>query len=299
MVYQILFLVEVSNGAKVSMKGFTISGPETLGCGNTPINGLIGVSIQEGATLNIDSSLIQDCTFVAFGVGAPFFFPNGEEVGHAIITNTDITNYRAVGIIAQTFGSTLTITKSNIIVAADTSRIPGQVEIFIAGQGIKVGILVELGAKAIIDHNKFSGNICNDPVCGPDFFTQFQAFGIIVESAPGSIVSYNYVSNNDVGIGVFGTSGCCLAEYNKLIDNRFFGIIIGDGEHTISNTKIFVGKVGAAAIAGTAAIAFFEANTTATLDRVKIVDTEIPIQAHSTGNLTAAVNVFSPSFFLP
>jgi hypothetical protein len=76
---------------------------------------LIGVSIQENATLKIDSSLIQDCTFVAFRVGAPFFFLNGEEVGHATITKTHITDYRAVGIVAQTFGSTLTITKSNII----------------------------------------------------------------------------------------------------------------------------------------------------------------------------------------
>jgi hypothetical protein len=57
--------------------------------------------------------------------------------------------------------------------------------------------------------------------------------------------------------------------------------------------KFFGGKFGATAIAGTAAIAFFEANTTATLDRVKIVDAEIPIQALSSGNLTAAVNILS------
>ena len=71
----------------------------------------------------------------------------------------------------------------------------------------------------------------------PILFTQFQRYGIIVDSVPGSIVSNNYVSNNDVGIGVFGTSGCCIVDYNKLKDNCFFGIMISDGEYTISNTK--------------------------------------------------------------
>ena len=116
-------------------------------------------------------------------------------------------------------------------------------------------------------------------------FTQVQAFGIAASNAGnGSVIADNYVSNNDVGIGVFGESGCCIVDKNKLTDNRFFGIVIVDGEHTISNTKIFGGQVGASAIA-------FSSNTTATLDRIKIVDAEIPIQALSTGNLTAAVNV--------
>ncbi|MGI9009884.1 MAG: hypothetical protein ACXW07_09865 [Nitrososphaeraceae archaeon] len=38
---------------------------------------------------------------------------------------------------------------------------------------------------------------------------------------------------------MFGESGCCNSHNNKLTDNRLFGIVIGDGNHTISNTKIF------------------------------------------------------------
>ena len=87
-------------------------------------------------------------------------------------------------------------------------------------------------------------------------------------------------------------SGCCIVDYNKLKDNRFFGVIIGDSEHIVSNSKIFGGQIGAAAIAT------FD-NTTAILDHVKIVGAEIPIQSLSSGNLTAAVNVLSPSFFQP
>lgn len=281
------YIVELNNGAEVSMKGFTISGYEVSNCGNTPFDGVTGINVQEDATLNLDSSTIRDCTFIAVRVVAPPFLangepvPNGPQVGHATITKTYVTDYSAFGILAFTPDTTLTITKSNII-ASDTSNFLGQ-----------VGILVESDAKGIITNNKVSGNICDIlPDCGSNFFTQFQGYRIIVDSTPGSIVSNNYVSNNEVGIGVFGISRCCIVEDNKLKDNRFFGIIINDGDHTISNTKIFGGNVGAAAIA-------FSANTTATLDHVKIVDAGIPIQALSTGNLNAAVNVLSPSFFLP
>jgi len=109
----------------------------------------------------------------------------------------------------------------------------------------------------------------------------------------GSIIYNNYLSNNDVGISVTGEeSGCCVIDHNRLTDNRFFGIVIADGEHTISSTKVFGGNIGVAAIAT-------NANTVATLDHVKIVDAEIPVQALSSGEFTAAVNVVSPYFFAP
>ena len=270
------YIVEVNNGAAVSMKGFTISGYEVSNCGNTPVDEVTGFNIQEGATLNLGSSTIRDCTFIGVRVGAPPFLPNGQpvpngpQVGHATITNTDITDYTSFGIVAFTADSTLTVTKSNII-ASDTSNIPGQTGIFV------------LGAKGKITHNEISGNFCNLPdICGPDFFNQFQGYGIIVDSALGSIVSNNYVSNNDVGIGVFGTSGCCIIDYNKLTDNRFFGIIVSDGEHTISNTKIYGGNVGVAAVAITA-------NTIVTLDHVKIVGATTPVQELPSGGFTAEV----------
>ena len=236
-----------------------------------------------------------------------------------------------------------------------------------------IGIYFTNYAQATITHNKVSGNICilPDNICGPDWFTQFQAAGIgfcnksffssttlddspintqqenfnITQNCPfingtipnglfiaseidvqqensneldsslmpiqtihnhintnvavnaagpdSSIISNNYVSNNYVGISITGEqNGCCVIDYNKLTDNRFFGIVIADGEHKVSNTKIFGGEVEAAAIAT-------NANTTATLDNVKIVDTEIPVQALSSGEFTAAVNVVSPYFFAP
>ncbi|HET9805912.1 MAG TPA: right-handed parallel beta-helix repeat-containing protein [Nitrososphaeraceae archaeon] len=209
--------------------------------------------------------------------------PNGPQVGHATITNTDITDYRAVGVVALTSGSTLTITKSNII-GFDNSNLVGQ-----------TGILVDRGAKGIVTHNKISDNICKEevPGCGPNWINDIQGFGISFgDTEIGSIISNNYVSNNDVGIGVFGASGCCIIDHNKLTDNLIFSIVVGDSEHTISNTKIFGGGVGVLAAATIA-------NTIATLDHVKIIDAETPIQALSTGDLTATVDVVSPYFLAP
>jgi hypothetical protein len=80
-------------------------------------------------------------------------------------------------------------------------------------------------------------------------------------------------------------SGCCAVDHNVLNDNRFFGLIVVDGEHTISNTQIRGGNVGVLAAA-------FSADTVATLDRVLIVGTTTPTQELSVG-ATAEV-VFAP-----
>jgi parallel beta-helix repeat protein len=258
------------------MKGITIAGPSGNIC-----EGLAGVSIQEDATLEIDSSAIIGYLREGILVGLSEFIPIGPNVGHAVITNTDIIDYQVVGIQIGGENTTLVVSKSQVI-AADALEGEDQ-----------IGIFVGIGPKVVIVDNNISGNICKTPECVPDFSTQFPHSGIfLLDVNQDSIVAGNKVTNNDVGIAVAENSGCCKIENNKLSDNRFFGVAVVDGEHTISNTKIFGGKVGAAAIAITA-------NTTATLDSVKIVDAEIPVQALSTGNLTAAVNVLSPSFFLP
>jgi nitrous oxidase accessory protein NosD len=262
------YIVEVNDEAEVTIEGFTILGPEGTDCGQ-----LIGVSVLENGTINLKHSNIKGCTQNSVGVGF-------EGDGHATITKTFITDYREHGVFAFGSGTTLTMSDNKVIGSAPEE------------EGI-IGILSVL-SKVTITHNEVSKNICNHPDCGPNFLNQTQAFGIVaVVPDQGSVISKNYLSNNDGGIDVEGASGCCRVDQNKLTDNRFFGVTIVDGEHTISNSKIFGGKVGAAAIA------FFEANTTATLDQVKIIGAETPIQALSTGNLTAAVNVLSPSVFLP
>ena len=114
-------------------------------------------------------------------------------------------------------------------------------------------------------------------------FRDLEYLSILLPS--GSVISYNDVLNNDAGIGVFGNSNCCEIDHNLLRDNRFFGIIIGEGEHTISNTQITGGNVGVLAVA-------FSVDTVATLNRVAIVGATTPTQELSVGS-TAEV-IFAP-----
>jgi nitrous oxidase accessory protein NosD len=269
------YIVEVSNGAKVTIKGFTINGPAGTNCGSISPNGLIGVSVQQGGTVNLDSAAIKGCTFVAVWVGFPPFFPGGPQSGHATVTKTDITDYRFSGIIANNSPTTLTVSRSKIV-AAEGSDVVGQ-----------SGIIFDFGTKGTITYNKISGNLCPSvPECGSDYLNQFQAFGITAfDAATDSTISYNDLFNNEVGLLVGGNSDCCKVDHNKLTDNHFFGIVIQDGEHTISNTKISGGNVGVLAAA-------FSVDTVATLDRVIIKGTTTPTQELSVG-ATAEV-VFAP-----
>ena len=51
------YIVEVNNGAEVTIKGFTIKGPQGTDCGQ-----LIGVSVIEDGTINLQHAVIKGCT---------------------------------------------------------------------------------------------------------------------------------------------------------------------------------------------------------------------------------------------
>jgi len=258
------YIVQINNEAQVSMKGFTIKGPEGTDCDT-----LLGISVLGDATLKLDSAVIKDCTFRSVFVGS-LLTPSRPQAGHATITKTIITDYQNSGVFAVGPNSTLTMSYNKIVGSNPNAF-------------ATIGIFFPF-AKGIITNNEVSGNICHLPECGPDFVTQLQAIGIAtVDAGKGSVISNNYVSNNDAGIAVVGASGCCIIDYNKLLtDNRFFGIVIQDGEHTISNTKIFGGNVGVAAVA-------FTANTVAILDNVKIIGATTPVLEIPSGGFTAEV----------
>jgi parallel beta-helix repeat protein len=259
-------IVDIFNAAKVNMKGFTIAGPDGSTC-----PGLAGIRVIDDASLNLDSSTIKGCTREGMLVGFNQFIPNGPQVGHATITNTDITEYRFVGIQTGGPNTTIKLLKSSVV-AANAPEVDGQ-----------IGIVFAFGAKGTITQSKVSGNICNHPDCGPDFFNQVQGVAILaVAAASGSSISHSEISNNDIGIAVAGNSGCCKITNNKLKDNRFFGITIVDGNHASSHDKISGGNVGVASIA-------IDADTTATLVHDKITDTTTPTQELECCGFTAEI----------
>ena len=69
---------------------------------------------------------------------------------------------------------------------------------------------------------------------------------------------------------------------NTLRDNRFFGVLVVDGAHTLSQTTISGSGVGIAAIA-------FASDAIATLEQVVITGAAQPIQESACCGLTADV----------
>jgi nitrous oxidase accessory protein NosD len=263
-------IIEIYGGADVQMSNLTVLGPSGDTCLTvTPPGGLAGFSVQEDATLTLDSSAIKGCTREGLLIGFSPSIPGGPNVGHATITRSQITQYQGVGIQAGGPGTTLTIAHSALVAAAN-SAFDGQ-----------VGIGADTGVTAVIEHNRLSGNLCNiDPSCGPDPLTEVQAVGIFaIEAGDGSVISHNEVFGNDVGIAVIGGSGCCDVNHNELTNNRFFGMIVVDGNHTSSHDKISGGNVGVAVIATAV-------DTVGTLVHDKI-DTSIPVQELSCCGLSA------------
>jgi hypothetical protein len=257
------YVVDINGGAKVNMKGFTVSGPSRTSC---PLS-LIGISVMLDSTLNLDTSSIRDCTY------------NGIYTeGDATIIRTNVNNYREHGIFG--FGEVITVKVSHSnIVAAKNSEVAGT-----------IGILLVL-AKGVIDHNKISENICTVSECGTDY-SQPQSYGIVtVAASSGSSITNNVLSNNDAGIDLILSSGCCIVDRNIIRNSApndlFFGVVVQDGENTISNTKISGDKVLVGVLA-----AAFEVDTVATLDRAIIKNAEMPTKTISDG-ATAKV-VFVP-----
>ena len=80
------YIVEVNNGAEVTIKGFAINGIKGTNC-----DALLGISVFGDETLKLDSSVIKDCTLRSVFVGTLFV---AGQSGHATITNTVITDYQ-------------------------------------------------------------------------------------------------------------------------------------------------------------------------------------------------------------
>jgi len=123
--------------------------------------------------------------------------------------------------------------------------------------------------------------------CGPDPINQGQSVGIFtIDADVGTRISNNnIIYNNDVGIYLYSSSGCCTTEHNTLTNNRFFGLVIQDGDNTMSHNTVSGGSVGIAVIAD-------RVNTIGTLQNNTISGTSArPIQEISSGGFTATANV--------
>lgn len=249
-------LVEISQGARVSLSSLTLRGPGSGTCDRGAL--LAGIRVIQGAHLNLTHSRVANIhdTPAALcsrsGIGILIGDEATGSTATANISDSSVTHYQTGGIIVLNAGSRAVIT-DNVVTG------PGH-----SAPLVTDGVEFVLGANGIISGNVISGNVCAVPElgCGSDLFEHFQLSGIGA-GAPGTEIFNNVLFDNQVGIYV---SEAAEVSDNILMQNDLYGIALQDGSFT-SNGGIILGGVG-----GVAAIAAF-ADTRAVLNGVKIGDT--------------------------
>jgi len=248
-------IVEIHSGASVAMSRLAVSGPGAGTCDDGALGS--GIRVLSGGHLDLSFariSRIQDTPIApCFHSGDAILigdFPVG--TGSATIRSSEITGYQDAGIVILNQGSTGTVL-NNVLTGQD---------------GLSTdGIEFVLGAVGRISRNVVSGNACRapDPGCGPDFFTETQHAGIAAGGTE-TVITRNLLYDNQVGIYV--TDSAEISR-NVLLNNRYFGMALQDGSFTVTRDRIQGGGGGVAVIAAAA-------DTTAVLNRLKVVGTSGP-----------------------
>jgi parallel beta-helix repeat protein len=247
-------VVRITNGAKVRMFGFTVTGP--VPCAVYPQ----GIVVVEGARLTLAESHVTrmrpepelSTCYPGSGIriGYPPFYRIGSQsqlgsIGHGKITDVIIDRYRGdgIGVGGPAEGAASTATISHTAILGDTGPF-----------NTSHGIAIRQNAVARVSENIVAGNVCTAPFCSPDPINDWQSVGIVAVDASASSIDIldNHIFANDVGIYQAASPHCCTISGNRVSHNRFFGIAIQDGDGATSGNTIMGGRVGIAVIAGTA-----------------------------------------------
>jgi parallel beta-helix repeat protein len=244
-------IVRVVHAAHVRVSGLTVSGPDPCGI-------VSGVAVLQAANLELTGARVTDMVPAtttcdqAQGYGVQFGLYD-----HAIIDGQHGTSAsgRVAGVVVDGF-----LTSGLIAVAPYPPFGATTTKVTFANNVVTPGVLqspaapnpiwVRLNATAQVTGNTVSGGVCTGPGCGPDPISEFQAAGILIESSvPGSTVTDNDVSGSDIGVYDIFSPDCCKISGNTLTGNRYFGIVIQDGNGTTSDNTITGGETGIGVVA--------------------------------------------------
>lgn len=264
-------IVEIHDGASVDVSRLTVSGPGAGTCDEGAL--WSGLYVSDGAHLDarrvrvthIRDAQLSDC----FRSGNGIVVGGVESTGTADIRYSFVDDYQAAGIVV--IGPTSSATISRNVVTG-----PGRTPLTATG-----GIELVVGATGTVSHNIVSGNACGSPDlgCGPDWFNEFQVAGITADG-PGTTIRDNLLVRNQVGIY---TGPPAQLSGNVSIANDYFGLALQDGQFTARRERIIGGEGGVAVIAASE-------DTTAVLDRVRVVGTVgPPVQKFECCGFTATV----------
>ena len=241
-------IVRAAHGAHVRISGLTVSGPDPCGF-------VFGVVAVQSAILELTdarvSHIVPASTACSSALGTSVQFGLGDR---AVIDGERGTTAsgRVTGVVVDSFlssglravgpygGPPTSVTFADNVITAGVPPIPTE----------QFGIYIFLNAVARVTGNTVSGGVCTIPGCGPDPIFEFQAMGVLIDSTPeGSTIADNHVAGSDVGIYQVFSPNCCRITKNTLTDNRFFGVVIQDGDGTASDNRISGGQVGIGVVA--------------------------------------------------
>jgi parallel beta-helix repeat protein len=231
------------------------------------VNGATGVTVSkltiDGSAADGGLSNLPSCRVVGFTLGIYYRNSSGT-VDSTHTTNVQSATRCSAGIFADSgvsgatnlklTGNTVDKYGKNGVVCSLQNTACTMTGNTLTGLGpvglSQGGITIRAGAAAQVTENTVRGHVCTNPSCGPDPINQDQSVGIIVEfGGRGSHISGNRVAHNDVGIYQYAAANCCTISENRVTNNRFFGIIIQDGNGTTSENKISGGQVGVGVVA--------------------------------------------------
>ena len=229
-------IVEILDGAKVSISHLSVQGPGSSACGRGPslewgirVHSRAHLDLSFSAVRRIHDTPIASCagkgTAIAVGEPQPGSPPASLNLHHS-----EISQYQSTGVLVLGAGSWAHITHNSVMGPRPSDGVPTD------------GIELVAGAVGTIAHNTIRDNICpvNLPEnCGPDFFTQFQHAGIVAGgNGPGTVITHNRLINNQVGM--FLAEADEISE-NVMLDSDFFGLAlvgVGDGAFTVRGGQI-------------------------------------------------------------
>jgi hypothetical protein len=240
-------IVAIHDGAAATLLHLSVSGPGSGTCENGALTHGIHVLPESRLDLRFASiSRIHDTP-----IASCFRSGNAILARFATVTvrSSTLSDYQSAGIVV--LGGSAQIDHNLVAGPGATPATAAE------------GILLTQGASGVVSDNVVSGNACATPElgCGPDFFSEFQTFGIAADGGD-ALVARNLLFGNQVGI--YAVGGANLRS-NVLVGNDF-GLALQDGAHRPRGDLILGGKVGVAVIA-------FFADATALLDRVRILGT--------------------------
>ena len=264
-------IVRVGHGAHVRISGLTVSGP--IPCGL-----VLGVVAVQSANLELTDARVSDILPAAASCPAP---PVGRSVVFGVPRIIEQDGLRGSTASGRVTGVVIDGFQSNGLVVSGPFGIPPSSVMF-ADNVVTAGVPqiptdqsdidVSLNAVVQVTGNTISGGVCTIPGCGPDPINEFQAMGVLVDSGGAATIIDNHISGSGVGIYQLGSPNCCKISQNTLTDNRFFGIVIQDGDGETRENTISAGQVGIGVVAG-------GADTVGVLRGDKIKDTSVmPVQ---------------------